>query len=397
MKDITIVGAGLVGKSLAVALAPLDLSITILENQPKNIKGDINQDRPLSLTHASVEILKALEIWPSLQNTAVPIKSVHVSEQSRFGTLCFSAEEMRVPALGYVVSYANLQDALYEAIIASENISIREIKSVEAISQYAEYVSVNFTENGPQEISSKLLIATDGEKSHSRDLLNIPVKKHPSDDVAMIGSLIIDGVHNNRAYERFTKEGTMALLPLANKNEYRFVWTLPKKIADNFTEKSIQEQFNQSFANRIAIKQLTKTAQFPLETIIAEQTVKNRAALLGNAAHAIYPLAAQGFNLSLREVADLAELIADAVLSEQSLSSEILLKYATNTAPNQKRIIDITRQISVLFDLPLIGSLRGMGLLATSLIKPAKFQLARRLMGLAGKVPKLARGVSIHE
>jgi 2-octaprenyl-6-methoxyphenol hydroxylase len=389
MKDITIIGAGLVGKSLALALAPLGYEITLLENQLENSRPNPAQDRPLSLSYASVQILKTLEIWPALAESSTPILEVHVSEQGRLGRMCFTANEMDVSALGYVVSFTKLQEILFEKISQARNIALIEVDNINSISQNDDYVTVNYSN---QTLHTTLLLGADGALSDTRRLLNIPVTEKTSDSLALIGHIQVENPHQFRAYERFTKMGTIALLPLFSQNQYRFVWTLPEKKAMQLNSDDMRHTISNSFLNRIDITNFALENKFPLKTILANQMAQGRAAILGNAAHTFHPIAAQGFNLSLWEVAVLAELI-DA--KNIPLSPQILQDFAQAIAPNQKRVLDLTQHISTLFELPFLGHFRSLGLLGTELVSPLKKRIAHQLMGLSGKVPRLVLGEAL--
>lgn len=387
MKDITIIGAGLVGKSLALALSPLGFEIALLESHLENSRANPSQDRPLSLSYASVEILRSIGIWPSLAETAVPIHEVHVSEQGRFGRMQFSAEEMQVPALGQVVSFSKLQDILFTKISEASNIELVEVTKLNSISQHADKIIVNYSNDA--KISARLLLGADGTQSDTRNLLRIPITEKSSDSVALIGHIVAQDEHHFRAYERFTDMGTMALLPLFSKNHFRFVWTLSRGQAETLNPESMRAAFEKSFYNRIEIKDFVFESQFPLKTLLAKEMVKGRGAILGNAAHTFHPIAAQGFNLSLWEVAVLVDLISECQFHNNPLTEKILQDFENAVSPNQNRVVDLTQNISTLFELPFLGSFRGLGMMTTEFLSPIKKRLARQLMGISGKVPKL--------
>ena len=365
MKDITIIGAGLVGKSLALALAPLGYNIALFENHLENSRANPGQDRPLSLSYASVEILKALGIWPNLADSASPILEVRVSEQGRFGRLKFSAEEMKVQALGQVVSFSKLQEFLFTKVSEANNIELIELDKLQSIVQMKEYIHLNYYKNSDALLQTKILIGADGTQSETRKLLNIPVTEKKSDCVALVGHIAARDEHHGIAYERFTEMGTMALLPLLSKKHYRFVWTLPEMNANKLSEESRRSIFEKSFNNRIEIADFSVELQFPLKTIIANEMVQGRGAILGNAAHTFHPIAAQGFNLSLWEVAVLVDLISECKMKGAELSDQVLKDFGNAVSPNQNRVIDLTNHISTLFELPFIGSLRSLGMLST--------------------------------
>lgn len=393
--DIIIVGAGLVGTSIALALQKLGLSILILENHlPTSLTDTKTDSRPISLSYGSHRILKALGVWDELATDACPILSVHVSEKKRFGTTRFSADEENVPALGYVVPFAKLQMTLYQHATKQSSTTILPIQSIEKIhcdTQGAE-VSVN-TASGKKSLQADLLIAADGTNSTCRELLHIDCDIKNNGDTAHIYRLTLSESHDHTAYERFTAFGVLAILPLLDKKSAQLVWTITPKIIEKISGWNDEKKLaflQDTFAERLAIASIKKFAEFPLQTKIADGQVKESAALLGNSAHTIYPVAAQGFNLGLNDVATLAEVIIDAHNHHQPIGAlSTLKKYEIAAQKNQTAIYNMTNSLTTLFDFPLIGCARGFGLLATDLIHPIKNKLAKRAMGIAGKLSKI--------
>jgi len=402
--DIVLIGAGLVGTSLLVALKNQGMRIAVLENHlPDVTTNPKNDTRPLSLSYSSSVILQALNIWPELKDFACPIKSVHVSDAGAMGAIHFSAKEQGVFALGYVVSFGALQRLLYQHALEKEQIEIipiNELVSIQCESTGAT-VAVN-TATGRREFNASLVIAADGAQSASRELLKIPTERSDRGDVALIAEIYLDGEHDYGAFERFTHEGTFALLPLFNRKRYRLVWSMQADIANavsQWSDKKFKAHIEAVFSGRIpVIEKITRGKQFPLQTIIAKEQIRPGFVLLGNAAHTLYPVAAQGFNLGLRDVAVLAEILVNARHTMESLGDlPVLNQYLEWRLSDQKRVLGLTDGISHLFGLqiPLLKSVRGLGLLMTDLVLPIKKRLAKRLMGLGGRLPKLARGIGL--
>lgn len=390
--DIIIVGAGLVGTSIALALQKLGLSILILENHLPTTFTDTKTDsRPISLSYGSHRILKALGVWNELSAEACPILSVHVSEKKRFGTTRFSASEENVPALGYVVPFATLQTTLYQHTIAQKNTTILPIQSIEKIhyGTHGAEIIIN-TASGKKSFQADLLIAADGTTSTCRELLHIDCDVKNNGDIAHIYRLTLSASHDHTAYERFTEYGVLAILPLLDKKSAQLVWTITPKIAEkivNWDDEKTLAFLQDTFVERLSIASVKKFAQFPLQTKIADVQIKESVVLLGNSAHTIYPVAAQGFNLGLNDVAILADVIIDSNKNNQPIGAlSTLKKYDIAAQKNQTAIYNMTSSLTTLFDFPLIGCARGLGLLATDLIHPIKNKLAKRAMGVAGKL-----------
>lgn len=400
--DILLIGAGLVGTSLIVALKQQGLRIRVLEHHlPQVMTKTATDSRPVALSYGSQRILQSLGLWGNLAPLACPISAVHVSNQGTLGRIHFAAQELQVPALGYVVPYDDLQQALYHQAANQEGVEF--ISSEEIISIHCDDLGgtvVAKTANGEQTFSAELLIATDGTRSTARKLLQIETAEKNDQEIAATALITLREPHQSVAYERFTDQGTLALLPLSDAKKYRLVWTLSQTAADELTNKTntqIIDEIQQIFHNRLpSIVDFQWDHRYPVTTVIAKEKIRPSFVLLGNAAQTIYPLAAQGFNLALRDVAVLSEVLIEARAAQQLLGDlSVLRKYVDWRSGDQQRTIGITRQINNLFGYhwPLANRARGLGLLATDLILPLKKRLAWQLMGLSGRLPKLMRGV----
>lgn len=398
--DLIIIGAGLVGTSLAVSMQNQGLQMKILEHHLPEATLTLQKDmRPITLSYASYQILQTLGVWEELAAESCPISTVQVSDQGALGTLRFRASELRVPALGYVVPFYKLQHVFYQRAASQKNVEIIPITKILAI-HCGGVASVNFlTVEGEKDLQTNLLVAADGTQSTARRLLNIPIEEKNENEVALIASMELEKPHNQTAYERFTPQGTLAILPLFNQSQCRLVWSLSKQLAEKVSEWSdeeFQSKVQKIFKNRLGeIKSIKRGKQFPLQLLIAKEQIRPGFVLLGNAAHTLYPIAAQGFNLGLRDVAALSELVVSAYQKHKLLEEiNLLQEYIKWRKEDQDRIIGLTRNISQWFglQLPLANRVRGLGLLATELLPPIKNQLAKRLLGLAGRLPKLVRG-----
>lgn len=381
-----IAGGGLVGVSFALCMP--NTHITILETHLPGLLTQSNTNsRPLSLSYGSHIILKKLGVWEKLEKFACPILAVHISEMGKLGLTKFLAQEQNVKALGFVVPVELLQKVLYEKAAELKNINFLSIKSIEKINSDHHGANINIkinTHAGAKELSAELLVASDGTNSTCRDLLNINTTKKNSGDQALIYDLILSENHDFTAYERFTKLGVLAILPLFNQKTARLVWTISAINAEkieSWDEQKLLLFFQEVFEERLFISNATKSACFPLQTIIAERQITQSAVLLGNAAHTIYPVAAQGFNLGLRDAFMLSKILNEAdFISDFAL----LQKYEKKALEHQKIIYKITDQLAGLFEfnVPCLGKLRGLGLLGLDLITPLKNQFAQRAMGL---------------
>lgn len=402
--DIIIVGGGLVGTSLVCALQKQGLSIAVLEKSlPSSLTDAKTDGRPISLAHTSQVILNTLGIWSQLAELASPIQTVHVSTQGAFGTTQFHANDFGLSALGYVLPFAMLQQSLYQAAAGMSDVDFICCTEIKKLVTNNEGVNIQFTANNKQHtLSAKLLVAADGTHSICRQLLTIPVREKNLDDRVLTAILTLKQPHQFMAFERFTKNGTLALLPMWENNQYRFVWTSKNTVIEKalkWESAELLQFINSSFGGRICgIKEVKVNGHFPIKMVIAKQQTKPSSILLGNAAHTIYPIAAQGFNLGLRDVSALADLIAEAVENQTEINApELLQRYQQWRESDQNKTIGLTNRISLLFDfdIPLVNRARGFGLLALDIIPIAKRQFASRLLGRQSKLPRLSRGIPL--
>lgn len=392
--DMVIVGAGLIGASMALSMQNQSCTMAILETHLPELFTKANADsRPISLSYGSVCLLKSWGVWGALEKEACPILSVHVSEKGKLGAIHFSAQELRVPALGFVVLFEKLLSALFSKINTQQNIQFFPIQSIQNIICDQKGVAVHAN---TRDFQASLLIAADGTHSTCRDLLSIETIEKNDRDQAMIYQLILSESHECVAYERFTQYGVLAVLPLLDKKSARLVWTIsPRQFerVKSWREKDILCFLQTVFEGRLSIVAVTKTTCFPLKTVLAKTQIKPSAVLLGNAAHTIYPVAAQGFNLGLRDVATLCDILIEALDEKKKLNDFFILKiFEAQVRDYQKVILNITNQLAPFFDihLPGLGVLRGLGLLSMDMILPLKNNMARHLMGKPSSQPSPA-------
>lgn len=402
--DLIIVGAGLVGASFILAMQQQGLKIAVLEKNLPDITAAA-AFRPISLAYGSVKIFATLGIWPELYDDATPIEAVVVCEEGSLGAVHFTATELGVDALGYVVSFSNLYRLLYQKAASQTGVEIIAIQKIVQILKNDAFMRVFVdTVEGARELRAPLVIGCDGVQSSVRKLLTIETEEKYSTDVAFTALITLEKPYVGTALERFTRQGTIAVLPLPLQNQCGLVITLPQKLWEERSQWS-NAQWIQVLTPQLSprvpkILQFEKGNLFPLQTVIAKQQILPGVILLGNAAHTIYPLAAQGFNLGLRDAVALAEILVTAKQSLNSLGDEkILQQYVDWRALDQRRITRLTAMISRFFHTQFPGAsmLRGFGLLGVDLFFPLKKRIATMTMGLAGALPKLMRGLPLWE
>ncbi|WP_455211920.1 2-octaprenyl-6-methoxyphenyl hydroxylase [Kaarinaea lacus] len=405
--DLVIVGGGMVGASLACALGKQALRIAMVEAVPYQAASQPSyDDRAIALSYGTHKIFNGIGVWQHLTYHATPIKHIHVSEQGAFGTTHLHHSDEGVEALGYVTTARDIGQALVKQLKTLKNVDL--ISPAQLSDLHIDDTCATITVSKDKRtlvLQSHLLVAADGGQSTTRQLLGISAHKTDYQQSAVIANVSSQLPHNNTAFERFTPNGPLAVLPMSleNKdNRCSIVWTQRSDKIEAIVELSEQDflsKLQQSFGNRLGrFLKVGKRSVYPLHLMHAQEQVRPRAALIGNAAHTLHPIAGQGFNLGLRDVAALAEIIVDAHLAHIDIGDfAVLQQYAQWRKADHKQIISFTDTLVRVFSnhfMPLQAA-RTAGLFVLDNLPLAKHALAKHTMGLAGKLPRLARGLSL--
>jgi len=405
--DLIIVGGGMVGASLACALGKQDLRIAMVEAVPYKAESQPSyDDRAIALSFGTHTIFNSIGVWPYLADKATPIKHIHVSEQGAFGATRLHHSDEGVPALGYVVSARDIGQALNRQLQTLDNINLISPAQLHDLHFEDDSVQANVLKGRKTlSLQCRLLVAADGGQSTTRQLLGINADKADYGQSAVIANVSTELPHNNFAYERFTPNGPLAVLPMTMDNdEHRcsVVWTQRSDAADAvlaLDDEAFLQQLQRSFGNRLGrFTKAGKRSVYPLYLMHVQEQIRPRVALIGNAAHTLHPIAGQGFNLGLRDVAALAEIIVQAQQAQADIGDlTVLQQYAQWRKADHQRIIGFTDTLVRLFSngfTPLQNA-RTAGLLALDTLPPVKHLLAKHTMGLAGRLPRLARGLPL--
>ena len=389
LRDLVIVGAGPVGATLALALADSDLEVVALDARPDGSIG--RGDRSLALSHGARLIFERLGIWSAVAATpgaVTPIAAIDISQRGGFGHTRLGAAEQGLPALGYVVSYRILQAAL-DAALARGGGEIQYDCAVTQVRTTPAYASVEATRGGvASELTARLVALADGGgELASRDFR----RSHDYGQVALVGKLTLREPHRGLAFERFTSEGPMALLPEGER--YGLVWTTTPAEGERLCALSDAE-FLTALDARLGAEGAWRASAvpggftaiadrrtFPLRLEYAQRVVGDRRVLLGNAAQALHPVAGQGFNLGLRDAYELAqELLATSRDDIGSLGQ--LAAYARRRRADRIAGIAFTHGLLGVFgtDAQLVSWPRGLALTMLDSLPGVKRAFTRAML-----------------
>ena len=400
MRDIAIIGGGLVGLCAALAMQHSKRSVTIIEagNLDQVPTGGLNA-RSIALSASSVQIFRALGIWPQIVAQAAPIKNIHISSRGRWGVTRLQAADYQLDAMGYVIENQALGRCLRDAVEASGNIKLQQKAEFESISQ-DEKVNIGYRKNGRlQQLEARLALIADGALSPARAALGIGHQTIDYGQAVVISNVEVSKPKNDTAYERFTPQGPLAMLPLGGKR-YACVWTLAPSQATQACEQDEVEfgaALQDCFGFRLGlIEAVGKRFSIPIQRTRADALQCGRCLLVGNAANALHPVAGQSFNLSLRDIACLYELLSEQSLVDLDANGLAALadEYEKSRLKEQRQVISYGDGLVTLFsnELPLFDHLRAAGLSLLDLIPALKAQAALAGMGMTFGGNRLLRG-----
>ncbi len=400
--DVAIIGGGLVGASLACALAPLGLRIALLEAVTPSAQTQPSyDDRTLALSASSCRILQGLGAWPGLQQNATAIREIHVSEQDRPGSVVLRPQELGLDQFGHVIEARVFGLAMMDLLDRQKSVDLLCPVNVTGIEIQSQTARVSFSgADGAHRLEARLLVGADGAESLVRATLGIAVERHDYHQIAIVCNVSPEGAHSGRAFERFTATGPFALLPHVH-GRCGLVWCVAEEEAEPLlvlSDELFLQRARAKFGPALGLwLKAGKRSFYPLRLVRALEDARARAVILGNAAHAIHPIGAQGFNLGLRDVAVLAEVIAAALAQDPQADIgqlELLQKYSRWRAPDQAATIAYSDGLARLYanPTPFAAAARGLGLLAHALFPPLRRHLAIRAMGYRDRIPGLALG-----
>jgi 2-octaprenyl-6-methoxyphenol hydroxylase len=402
--DIVIAGGGMVGVSLALqlgAVLPPQISIVLIESASIPVDQEISAPdyhpsfdaRSTALSYSSRLIYEQMQVWAALQEWLCAIESIHVSNRGRFGSTLLKASDHSWEALGYVVENAWLGRALIHQLHEQGRVEVRSPAMVVRATPAGAGVTLQL-DSDQANIETGLLLVADGVGSQLREQLGVTVKEKNYQQHAVVANIASTEPHRGCAYERFTDEGPLALLPLlpAGGGEHRsaLVWTLAPEKARHMCSCSpadFLQVLQARFGYRLGrLLQVGERREYPLALVQSHEQVRQGVVVMGNAAHALHPVAGQGFNLALRDVAELARVLASGVAEGLPPGDLAMLqRYQSRQQSDQDRTIRFSDQVPALFMHrdPLLGLGRDLALAGLDITPALKREFVRYAAGVA--------------
>ncbi len=390
--QVAIVGGGLAGKALALALADISIGSIIFEREKEFYSND---NRVFALSNGSLRILDHLHLLAEIEADSYPIEKIHISYAKKFGSSLIHASEENVDILGRSMSVKKLNELLNEKIAISELIDIR-YGDVELIKDQKEGESYQLKYHGfghDFQFDPVLIIACDGLNSSVRKTLGIKVIEEDYQQIASIFNVSARKEVQFTAFERFARDSAIAMIP-NGKNHYTAVWVMNAKgfDQDKFKDSQyLQSAFNQSFGKRLGLlKVKDNTSFFPLKRSISELSHKKNALMVGSSAIHLHPIAGQGYNLILRDIAVVAELLGNQVKKNNLNLKQFLNDYDQWRHEDHRKVSMFTHGLGKLSSrsLPFVKEFFGIGLFFFDTLSEGKNILSKHTMGLTGRMPK---------
>ncbi|MCW9089247.1 MAG: 2-octaprenyl-6-methoxyphenyl hydroxylase [Gammaproteobacteria bacterium] len=415
--DILVIGGGMVGASLVHALRDSGLRIGLVEAVPLYNEGQPSYDaRAIALSWGSRRIFEGMGVWQAMaQQTVTPIRAINVSDRGHFGATRLQAEEEGVEALGYVAEAAVIGRALGSGLAELPGVTIFCPATLTAIRIDEEAATVTLDQEGEQKIlQARLVVAADGGRSTVREQLGAKTVRLGYGQTAVVASVISDRSHDNVAFERFTDSGPLALLPniapqwMAGSEHgdrrWSMVWTAREDQVDELLaldDAAFLERLQGRLGRRAGrLLAVTPRSAYPLGLQYVRDHVRPRLAFIGNAAHLIHPVGGQGFNLGLRDVAVLAEVLAQVAHQGGDPGAlETLQGYARWRRGDYLRVMGVTDSLVRIFsnDFRTLVVARNAGMVAMDLLPPLRRLFTRQAMGVNGRQPRLALGLPLND
>ncbi len=395
--DVAVMGAGMVGATLANALALQGLRVVVVDRGPSpSFDADHYDLRVSALGCAAERVLRNLEVWPIIDAVRVsPYRRMFVWDAGSFGAIVFDAADVGESRLGHIVENGLVVYALYQRLRQSGNVRFLGETAVQRIDT-SDAASVT-VETDKELISAQLVVGADGAGSWVRQQLGIKSRRQDYHQRAIVAQVHTEHPHERTAWQRFLPTGPLAFLPLADGSS-SIVWSCDQPLAHELMQlddAAFRKRLADSFEHRLGdVTQVGPRKTFPLSSSQVAAYIADRCALVGDAAHTVHPLAGLGANLGIADAAVLAEVVADAALSGRNIGSRTVLRRYERWRRGENALVAYAiHGLQRLFrakSFPLRG-LRGTGLRLTDHAGPLKRIIVRRATGMGGDLPQLAK------
>ncbi|EJA7342098.1 TPA: 2-octaprenyl-6-methoxyphenyl hydroxylase [Vibrio parahaemolyticus] len=385
--DVVIAGGAMAGATLALAIEHLSqgaLRVAVVE--PFKAQSDQHpgfDSRSIALSYGTVNLLRHLELWSAIEPFSTPIEHIHVSDRSHAGMTDITKHDVGVEALGYVVELADVGRVYQELLTHSTAIDLYCPDSAKHITRTQENVTIELASG--ELLNAKLLVAADGAVSQCCQQIGLELSEHDFDQVAVIANIVTQEPHQGRAFERFTENGPVALLPMSD-NRMSLVWCLrpdEAQIVMELSESEFLERLQQDFGWRLgAMQKVGLRASYPLLLRHRKQNISHRFAIVGNAAQTLHPIAGQGFNLGIRDVVTLAEELVKQ--GEDVGHYQGLIRFSQRREADRNETIWLTSSLVHVFSNDLLAMRigRNTALAAMDNLSIFKQPLLRHTLGL---------------
>ena len=390
--EVAIVGGGLVGMALALSLAQQNIASVLIEAQDNTTDDEAQfDDRTLVINPASQRFWDDLGLWSAIEASTTQINHVHVSNKGQFGVVKFDKDELEVPQLGHVIAAKKLANELHQTVKQQPLITWLQPAKLLGFEQHENQVQMTVEQAGQsQSVNAQLMVGADGVQSPIRKQLKLSTAVKSYQRTAVVCNITTSQKHQHRAFERLTQHGPMALLPFSNgtgNNRFGFVWSMPTTDAEHLLhadEASFIQQAQQQFGYRAGeFLHLGRRSSYPIYQIKVPIQHSHRVVLMGNAAHAVSPVSAQGLNLAVRGISRLSVQLQLAKQQKLDLGEESVLNtYQLASKEDQQRTLNYTDDLMTWFqiDEPFINTMRSLGLVAIN----ANLNLKKMLFNTAG-------------
>ncbi|HBC3982303.1 TPA: 2-octaprenyl-6-methoxyphenyl hydroxylase [Vibrio parahaemolyticus] len=385
--DVVIAGGAMAGATLALAIEHLSqgaLRVAVVE--PFKAQSDQHpgfDSRSIALSYGTVNLLRHLELWSAIEPFTTPIEHIHVSDRSHAGMTDITKHDVGVEALGYVVELADVGRVYQELLTHSTAVDLYCPDSAKHITRTQENVTIELASG--ELLNAKLLVAADGAVSQCCQQIGLELSEHDFDQVAVIANIVTQEPHQGRAFERFTENGPVALLPMSD-NRMSLVWCLrpdEAQIVMELSESEFLERLQQDFGWRLgAMQKVGLRASYPLLLRHRKQNISHRFAIVGNAAQTLHPIAGQGFNLGIRDVVTLAEELVKQ--GEDVGRYQGLIRFSQRREADRNETIWLTSSLVHVFSNDLLAMRigRNTALAAMDNLSIFKQPLLRHTLGL---------------